>query len=130
MAGSVVQTGSEPEPDLIETEPVVRFQVQPTPPNLTSVQFGVLSFQSKNQTEPDYGNTSTSCQLKGLCLCQQLHCHIHEMLQMTITQKCVEWQSNPPVHAGCELRTVDSGLLDKMYLFDGDREACGIVEAQ
>jgi hypothetical protein len=57
MVGSVVQTGSEPEPDLIGTEPVVWFQVQPTPPNVTSVQFGVLSFQSKNQTELDYSNT-------------------------------------------------------------------------
>ena len=56
MAGSVVRTGSEPEPDPMELN-LVQFQVRPTPPNLTSVQFGVLSFQSKNRTEPDYGNT-------------------------------------------------------------------------
>jgi hypothetical protein len=59
MAGSVVRTGSEPEPDPMEPNPVVRFQVRPTPPNLTPVQFGVLSFQSKNRTEPDYGNTNS-----------------------------------------------------------------------
>jgi hypothetical protein len=64
MASSVVRTGSEPEPDPMEPNPVVRFQVRPTPPNLTPVQFGVLSFQSKNRTEPDYGNTNLSQILK------------------------------------------------------------------
>jgi hypothetical protein len=34
-----------------------------------------------------------------------------KMLQMTIMQKHVEWQGDPPVHAGCELCAVDGGTL-------------------
>jgi hypothetical protein len=52
MAGSVVQTGSEPKPDPMELDLMVQFQVWGAPPNLTSVQFEVLGFQSKNRMEP------------------------------------------------------------------------------
>ena len=58
MAGSVVQTGSEPEPDPIELDLKVWSGVWGVPPGLTSVQFGVLVFHSKNRMEPNYGNTS------------------------------------------------------------------------
>ena len=55
----MVRTHSEPEPDPMELNLVVRCQVQHTPPNLTSVRFEVLSFRSKNRTEPDHGSTSS-----------------------------------------------------------------------
>ena len=58
MSGSVVRTSSEPEPDPVELDLMVRFWVWGVPPDLTSVRFGVLVFQSKNRTEPDYGNTT------------------------------------------------------------------------
>ena len=44
----VVRTGSEPKPDPIELDLMVQFQVWGVPLDLTS----------KNQTEPDYSNTS------------------------------------------------------------------------
>ena len=55
MAGSVVRTGSKPEPDPVELDLMFRFWG--VPPDLTSVRFGVLVFHSKNRTELDNGNT-------------------------------------------------------------------------
>ena len=50
MAGSVVRTGSEPEPDLIGTEPQVRFQVQPSEPDLSPVRGSNFSIKKPNGT--------------------------------------------------------------------------------
>ena len=53
MAGLVVQTSSEPEHDHVKLDLMVQFQVWGAPPDLTSVWFKVLFFQSKtaqNQT--------------------------------------------------------------------------------
>jgi hypothetical protein len=68
MAGLVVRTGSEPEPEPVELDQMVRFRVWSAPPDLTSVRFEVLVFQSKNRTEPDYGNTSIVKSEKGKIL--------------------------------------------------------------
>jgi hypothetical protein len=62
MMGSAVQTGSEPEPDPVELDLMVRFRVWGAPPDLTLVWFKVLGFQSKNRMEPDYGNTRAAIQ--------------------------------------------------------------------
>jgi len=59
------ETSSEPEPDPMELDLMVWFQVWGAPLNLTSVRFEVLGFQSKNRTEPDYGSTTPDCPHQG-----------------------------------------------------------------